>query len=1178
MSADIKYGVLPFGLSITNQIAVTNSLGTNYVRDGQIVSNWSGRNVHYEDYINAGFHVLLNLNFLPQTTPQPFASDLTAYAAVIDNILTTYSGSRKPELIVIENEETNEGYHSGTMAEYLAELAAAIPVVHSHGLEITNGGIHPRGVCYWVWRDFVDRGMTTEASDWMDATFNTPMRNAALTPGLNPTLDAYWTKIDDLLTGYTSLDIDYVNLHIYEPINDVGDGIVTIPGCIQTMADYIRTRTGKPVMSNEWGVRTLNASLVTSMMQAFYDADFAYAIEFSGDSSDVYALENTSAPYALRDNGIAFRDFIAGESVPCDFFFSTSVQDAINGTNSGRITVNVTSGGAYEYSLDGMTFQASNEFNNLLPGHYTVYVQETSTHCLKFQAVILANDITAQTPIPGIIPYQDSKNICFFFRLIIADTSTYISEPIKWDSVQVIGERDKDYHGYQFKYTDGDVSLGFDCAAGRDLIEGNYNEFGEDGDVKFQFGYHYQNAEYILFPGKLMLNTYKWYADRVECSVAVDDFDETFLSRLETKVSMAQSTTFDNTAITPPAPYSLLFHAKEILSQIQCNSTNIDYEDASEVTGKFFSLLPDNTNPSVADIEDNFQYPLSMSTVNPYDGEIYLLKFSKGGGTDLSLSWNFTGNMRVHNGGIGGEDYTIDVFYAYNKKNTDNSYTLTQESLITQITGSVGTGTTDVALSIIASKSLTDFAFNIGDEIFFFAYVAFTGTVDCLFTLHQNSFIETISHRELTTATNANTWFIDDVIRQTLKVIADNRYVFKSSFFERKNVTQIFDGCAALNVLTNGFQIRAFDPAEKPLYIDFKTIIESLRAQYCIGINYATISGVPVVRMERVDYFYQDRQIMAISPDFGLEGIADYYEEVAKEIIYNEIEIGYDKFLDSGFNTLDEFNTKHEYLTPIQKNKAKLSQVSKFITSGYSIEDQRRIQFAESPTDSATNDDDPFFVCVKRSGVSDYVTEKDESFDSVTNLISPETSYNLRISPARMLYNWFIWLKGIFNYKQPTDLIKSTYVAQNGALTTEFSSEETCPVGDLNREAITENADIPISQLQYTRDIYSPEWVNVKCRLSPADVQIINLALSGKYGSDKDYGYVLIKKPDNTWQAVWVYNLSYNYSSEECTIKGLKKYPNQEVPIENCCPWVTVTSESDGGTCYLLINNQKLIA
>lgn len=863
---------------------------------------------------------------------------------------------------------------------------------------------------------------------------------------------------------------------------------------------------------------------------------------------------------------------------PCTIFFSTSTQNAINGTPSGRITITVTSEGTFRYSLDGLTYQSSNEFNNILPGHYTVYVQETTSLCTKHTSVTIANDIVAQTPIPGIIPYEDSKNICFFFRLIIGETSTYISEPIKWDSVQVIGERDKDYHGYQFKYTDGDVSLGFDCDAGRSLIEANYNEFGEDGDIKFQFGYHYQNAEYILFPGKLMLNTYKWYADRIECSVAVDDFDETFLSRLETKVSMTQSTTFDDTAITPPVPYSLLFHAKEILSQIQCNNTGIDYADAAEVTGKFFSLLPDNTNPTVADIEDNFQYPLSMSTIDPFAGDIFLIDFKTGGGTDLLLSWNVTGNMRVHNGGIGGEDYTIDVYYGYNKKNSDNSYTLTQEALITQITGSVGTGTTDVPLNITASKSLTDFDFFAGDRIYFFGYVAFTGTVDCLFTLHQNSFEENISHRELTDATNANTWFLDDVIRQTLKVIADNRYVFKSTFFERKNVTQIFDGCASLNVLTNGFQIRAFDPEEKPLYIDFKTIIESLRAQYCIGINYATINNVPIVRMERADYFYQDRQIMAISPDYGLQGIADYYEEVAKEIIYNEIEIGYDKFMDSGFNTLDEFNTKHEYLTPIQKNKAKLSQISRFITSGYSIEDQRRIQFSESPTDSASNDDDPFFICVKRDGDTAYVTEKDESFASVTNLISPETSYNLRISPARMLYNWFIWLKGIFNYKQPTDVIKNTYVAQNGALTTQFNTEETCPVGDLNKELITENANIPVSSLQYTRDIYSPEWVNVKCRLSPADVQIINLALSGKYGEDKDYGYLLIKKPDETWQAMWVFNLTYNYSSEECTLKGLKKFPNQEVPIENCCPWLVVNSESNGSTCYLLANNQKLIA
>lgn len=1165
-----KFGAMVNGTMTTDQkISILDQLGVGYSRLTLILSTWPSSANTYNKYLSSGIKVALNVLWEAQSGgTRPFPTDMAAYTSKLTNLLNTIN---PPDVVVIENEEDNEGYYSGPIDDYITELTTAVPIVHAKGLKVTNGGIHPRSVCYWVWKDFTDRGMTAEADAWMDATFNDTMKAAAIN-GDNDGLNAAWAKTDTLLDAFTSLDIDYVNIHIYEPINDVGDGLVTIPGAIQTLTDYIRTRTGKEMMSNECGQHNLEASLVPSMLQAFQDANYAYAIWYNGEGTGpAMALNDQTFPYALRDNGIAFADFMDSGSSTDSIFFSTVIQDALNGQNNGRITINVTSPGTYEYSLNGLTFQLSNEFNNLFPGHYTIYVRNRSTLTTVSRAITVLNNVEEQPSFPSDIPYRDSKNLCFFFRLIVNNVSTYISEPIKWDSVEIIGERDKDYHGYQFKYSDGDVTLGFDCDAGRDIIEAEYNLHGEDGDVSFQFGYHYQNSETILFPGKLMLNTYKWYADRVECSVAVDDFDQTFLSRLETKVSMAQSTTFDNSPITPPTPYSLLFHAKEILSEIQCSNPGIDYEDAAEVQGKFFSLLPDNTNPSVADIEENFQYPLSMSTIDPFAGEIYLVKFARGGSTDLSISWNLTGNMRVHNGGIGGEDYTINLYWGYNKKNSDNSYTLTQEALMTEVSGSVGTGTTDVSLNISGSKTLTDFEFFPDDKIYFFAYIAFTGTVECLFTITQNSFVENISHREITEATNANTWFLDDVIRQTLKVIADNRYVFKSSFFERKSASQINDGCASLNVLTNGFQIRAFDPGEKPLYIDFKTIIESLRAQYCIGINYSTVNSVPIVQMERVDYFYQDRQIIAISPEYGLQGIADYYEEVAKEMIYNDIEIGYDKFMDSGFNTLDEFNTKHEYLTPIKKNAAKLSQISKFITSGYSIEDQRRIQFAETPTDSSSNDDEPFFVCVKRDGTG-YVTEKNESFETVTNLISPETSYNLRISPARMLYNWFIWLKGIFNYKQPTDIITCTYVAQNGGLTTQFNDAETCTVGDVDKVSITENANIPISNLATTTNLYSPEWVNVKCRLSPSDVQLINLALSGKYGTTKDYGYVLIKRPDDTWQAVWVYNLSYNFSSEECTIKGLKKYPNQETPIEECCEWLVANG------CYLLANNQKLIA
>lgn len=46
--------------------------------------------------------------------------------------------------------------------------------------------------------------------------------------------------------------------------------------------------------------------------------------------------------------------------------------------NHNTITILVSGDGDYEYSLDGNHYQASNEFSNLIPGEYTVYVNDTN--------------------------------------------------------------------------------------------------------------------------------------------------------------------------------------------------------------------------------------------------------------------------------------------------------------------------------------------------------------------------------------------------------------------------------------------------------------------------------------------------------------------------------------------------------------------------------------------------------------------------------------------------------------------------------------------------------------------------------------------------------------------------------------------------------------------------------
>lgn len=314
-----KFGALINGVGgITAQLAVLDALNVEYTRDAIVLQTWSGNNNHYRKLIEAGYKVALNLNWGgPVDGPVPFPTTLTTYLAKIASVLDTFSGGYAPEFVVLENEETNRTYHSGTMEDYLAMLEAAIPVVHSYGLKVTNGGIHSQGVCYWVWRDLVDNGAPGEAEAWMALTFNAAMENAALNPGSNAELDEYWAKIDTLLTGYTTLDIDWVNLHLYEPLNGIGDGLVTVPTAFERMRDYVFNRTGKQVITNESGQENEDAGLCTSMMQAFVDGSYEYCIWFSGDGDGgARALNEQTSPYELRLNGVAFRDFTAENPAP----------------------------------------------------------------------------------------------------------------------------------------------------------------------------------------------------------------------------------------------------------------------------------------------------------------------------------------------------------------------------------------------------------------------------------------------------------------------------------------------------------------------------------------------------------------------------------------------------------------------------------------------------------------------------------------------------------------------------------------------------------------------------------------------------------------------------------------------------------------------------------------------
>jgi hypothetical protein len=485
----------------------------------------------------------------------------------------------------------------------------------------------------------------------------------------------------------------------------------------------------------------------------------------------------------------------------CTWLFTSAIINSTNGSNNGRISVAVDLNGnppgtlTFQYSLDGLSWQTSPVFNFLFPGIYQVYVRDQEG-CMKTALVTVANDLDSGL-VPTTIPWEQSNRMCFFFRLVIDGVSHNVREPLKWDGVEIIGERDQEFHGYMFKHTDGNVSLGFDCPAGKELIEEVYNDKGQDGEIQFHYGYSFGGSDYFLFRGKLMLNTYKWFPGRVECTVETEDLDTAFQSRIDTPVSMIQDKSFDNQNVPVPNPYSLQLHAKQIFTRFVSSNSGVQAVSNSYSQGaRNFYVKPDNTNPTYADLRDNYQYPLGGQTSKPDDVSEYLTKFFVGGVANIDIDINMDIGMKRSNVN---DDPDYHAWIWIVKKKYDigagaivtTAIDITTTPIVGQFNNN-GYGYFNIAGTY---QSLNE-NFSPGDEIYLYINIYCDRENRVKFEiLHQHTGDISIEYVETSVSTPAKGWFLEDVIRHCINVTGNNTYAFRSTFIERMNSNQLADGC-----------------------------------------------------------------------------------------------------------------------------------------------------------------------------------------------------------------------------------------------------------------------------------------------------------------------------------------------------------------------------------------------
>lgn len=182
----------------------------------------------------------------------------------------------------------------------------------------------------------------------------------------------YVVSFFDLTTSTTALPTNYSNTTPFT--QTIYARIMNIQGCYSDYPVNLRVNTFDDILVDETIGLCENESLILNAGSGFTSYEWntnppQFSQQIIVNSGGIYEVTVTNAlncsktkTFNIEASGIATIE----EIIINDF----------QENNSATIEISPTSLGDYEYSLDGINYQNSNVFSNLLADEYTVYVQD----------------------------------------------------------------------------------------------------------------------------------------------------------------------------------------------------------------------------------------------------------------------------------------------------------------------------------------------------------------------------------------------------------------------------------------------------------------------------------------------------------------------------------------------------------------------------------------------------------------------------------------------------------------------------------------------------------------------------------------------------------------------------------------------------------------------------------
>lgn len=720
---------------------------------------------------------------------------------------------------------------------------------------------------------------------------------------------------------------------------------------------------------------------------------------------------------------------------------------------------------------------------------------------------------------------------------------TYVlpHDPKGWEDSKFSILRSPKYHGMNYAQI---LSLAFICGSGKEFIDNIYDNYGIDEEITIlieescecdeiitsnsynsDYNGDYEHGGSIIdcnfeevFTGLLDLKEIVKLDEETQVPLIEQGLNQKFNSRAETKIDLFKNETIGGGYFTNiNQPYDLNMHSKAISSL--GNYEFIDYE-----AEQFFSTTSWGLVIT--------QIPVVIEKEGLYFGDEILFENTSSGPIDVKFKIDSVGGLFIQRFGAG--------------------FRLTQFGL-KMGTDPITSGFTWkwVPDQNIFYDGLVFVDFTVSSEIIIAVPAGLTVwlsvTVDAPFGedwLVNSAFTKlTIlgTYVSVTEPSVAKAQKVFESLSRICQGILDIADPVRSDYYGRIGATPFSNdsnGCGSFAAFTSTHMIRqfpAYGDKTRTISISMSEVFDSLDAIDNIGVGFEKWGNDYKLRWERKNFFYQDIEIL------HLQHVPKIKIRVAKEYAYNNINIGFEEWQTSSANGLDEYCAKSQYSLGLKSIDQPLEKISPILASAYIVESIRRMPYSETSTTDTDFDDKNFIIALNRSTDSEGVpnalniAEKNENFISVENVLSPETTYNLRYTTSKNLLRNVPSISPIIT-KYSGRNIKFTEGQGNKFIITQDAIN--CP-SYYNGQKLAGNQDVAWDD-KVEEPLFVAEYLEFEYPISRSQFMLIKNAFN-KHDAPAHNGYITVSNEEETIKG-FLMELNYSQKDGLTTFKLIRKY------------------------------------